>query len=95
MGMVRPPTEELLLNYGAGGDDWTLALEGSLDSKEIKLVNPKGKQSWIFIAKTDGEAEAPILWSSDAKSQLIGKEPDAEKNWRQKEKRLAEDEMVI
>ena len=59
-------------------------LESSLDSKEIKPVNSKGNQPWIFIGRTD--AEALILWSPDAKSQLIGKEPDAAKDWRQKER---------
>ena len=52
-------------------------LESLLDSKEIKPVNPKGNQPWIFIGRTDAEAEAPILWPPDVKSQLIGKEPDA------------------
>ena len=66
-------------------------LESPLDSKKIKLVNPKGNQAWIFIGRTD--AEAPILWTSDAKSRLIGKDPDAEKDWSQKEK-VAEDEMI-
>ena len=69
-------------------------LESPLDSKEIKLVNPKGNQPWIFIGRTDAEAEAPILWPPDAKSQLIGKDPDAGKDWRQKEKGEAEVEMV-
>ena len=55
-------------------------LESPLDCKEIKLVNPKGNQSRIFIRRTDAEAEAPILWSPDVKSQLIGKDPDAEKD---------------
>ena len=64
-----------------------------LDFKEIKPVNPKGNQTWIFIGKTDADAEAPIIWSPDTKSQLIGKEPDAGKDWRQKEKRVPEDEM--
>ena len=54
-------------------------LESPLDSKEIKLVNPKGNQHWIFIGRTDAEAEAPILWPPDAKSQLTGKDPDAER----------------
>ena len=61
-------------------------LESPLDGKEIKPVYPKGNQRWIFIGRTDAEAEAPILWSPDAKSQLIGKDPDAGKDWRQKEK---------
>jgi len=71
-------------------------LESPLDSKAIKLVNPKGNQPWILIGRIDAEAEAeaPILWLSDAKSQLIGKDPDAGKDWRQKENRESEDEMV-
>ena len=69
-------------------------LENPVDFMEIKLVNPKGNQPWIFIGRTDAEAEAPILWPPDAKSQLIGKDPDAGKDWRQKEKEVAEDEMV-
>ena len=64
--------------------------EGLLDSKEIKPVNSKGHQSWIFIGKTD--AEAPILWPPDANSQLIGKDPDAGKDWGQKKGR--QNEMV-
>ena len=59
-------------------------LESPLDSKEIKPVNPKGNQPWIFIGRTD--AEAPIFWPHDVKSQLIGKDPDAGKNWGQEEK---------
>ena len=69
-------------------------LESLLDSKGIKSVNPKGNQPWIFIERTDAEAEALILGPSDAKSQLIEKDPDAQKDWRQKEKEVAEDEMV-
>ena len=69
-------------------------LESPLNSKEIKPVNPKGNQPWIFIGRTDVKAEAPILWPPDAKSQLIGKDPDVGKDWRQKEKRVTEDEMV-
>ena len=56
-------------------------LESRLDCKEIKSVNPKGIQPWIFIGKTDAEAEAPVLWPSDVKSWLIGKDPDAGKDW--------------
>ena len=63
-----------------------------LDWKEIKLVYPKGNQPWIFIERTD--AEAPILWPPNAKSQLTGKDPDARKDWRQEEKGTIEDEMV-
>ena len=69
-------------------------LESSLDSKEIEPVNPKGNQPWIFTGRTDAEAEAPILWPSDAKSQLIGKDPDAGKYWRREEKGATEHEMV-
>ena len=69
-------------------------LESPLDCKEIKPVNPKGNQSWIFIGRTDAEAEALILWPPDAKSWLVRKDPDARKDWRQKEKRRTEDEMV-
>ena len=69
-------------------------LESLLDSKEIKPVNPKGNQPWIFFGRTDAEAEAPILWPPGVKSQLIGKDPDARKDWRQKEKGATEDEMV-
>ena len=65
-----------------------------MDSKEIQPVNPKGTQPWIFIGRTDAEAEAPTRWPPDAKSQLIGKDPDAGKDWGQEEKGLTEDEMV-
>ena len=66
--------------------------QSPLDSKEIKPVNPKGNQPWIFIGRT--EAEAPILWPPDVKSRLTGKDPDAGKDWRQEEKGMTEDEMV-
>ena len=69
-------------------------LESPLDSKEIQPVNPKGNKSWLFTGKTDAEAEAPILWPPDAKNGLIGKDPDAGKDWRQEEKGTTEDEMV-
>ena len=68
-------------------------LESPLDTKEIKPVNPKGNQSRIFVGRTDTEAEAPILWPPDARSQLIGKDLDAGKDGRQKEKGVAEDEI--
>ena len=71
---------------------WCWRLESPLDYEEIQPVHPKGNQSWIFIGKTDAEAEAPILWPPDVKKWLIGKDPDAGKDWRQEEKR--EDEMV-
>ena len=76
---------------------WTVVLEKTLesplDSKEIKPVNPIGNQPWIFIGMTDAEAEAPVIGPSDAKSWLIGKDPDAGKDWRKKEEGEAEDEM--
>ena len=61
-------------------------LESPLDFKEIKLVNPKGNQSWLFIRRTDVETEAQILWLPDARNQLIRKDPEAGKDWRQEEK---------
>ena len=67
-------------------------LESPLDSKEIKSVNPNGNQSWIFIGRVD--VEAPILWPPEMKSQLMGKDPDAGKDWGQEEKRATEDEMI-
>ena len=67
-------------------------LESPLDSKEIKSVHPKGNQPWIFIGRS--KTEAPKLWPPDGKSQLIGKDPDAGKDWTQKNKGAAEDEMV-
>ena len=69
-------------------------LESPLDFKEIQPVHPKGNQSWIFIGRTDAEVEAPILWPPDAKSWLIWKDPNAEKDWRQGEKGIIEDEIV-
>ena len=77
---------------------WTVVLEKTLESpldcKEIQLVSPKGNQSWIFIGRTDSEAETPILWPPDVKNWLIGKDPDVGKDWRQEEKGMTEDEMV-
>ena len=69
-------------------------LESPLDCREIQPVNPKGDQSWIFIGRTDAEAEALILWPLDGKNWFIGKEPDAGKDWRWEEKGMTEDEMV-
>ena len=69
-------------------------LESPLDSKEIRPVHPKGDQSWVFIGKTNAEAETPIFRPPDVKSLLIWKDPDAGKDWRQKEKGTTEDEMV-
>ena len=77
---------------------WTVVpgktLENPLDSKEIKLVNLKGNQPWILIGRTDAESETSIFWSSDGNSWLIGKDPDAGKDWRQKVKRASENEMA-
>ena len=69
-------------------------LESPLDYKEIQPVHPKGDQSWIFIGRTDAKAEAPILWPPNVKNWLIGKDPDAGKDWRQGKKGTTEDEMV-
>ena len=69
-------------------------LESPLDCKEIQSVHPKGNQSWVFIGRTDVEAETPILWPPYVKNGLIGKDPDAGKVWRQEEKGTTEDEMV-
>ena len=70
------------------------ALESPLDCKEIKPVNSKGNQSWIFTGRTDTEVEAPIFWPPDVKSQFIRKYPDAGKDWKQEEKGMTEDKMV-
>ena len=69
------------------------AFESPLNFKEIKPVNPKGNQPWIFIGRTDAEAEVPIFWPLDAKSQLVRKDSDAGKDGRQKEKGAAEDKI--
>ena len=69
-------------------------LKSPLDSKEIQPVHHKGNQSWVFIGRTDAEAETPILWLPDVKNWLIGKDPDGGKDWRQEEKGATEDEMV-
>ena len=77
---------------------WTAVLEKTfespLDNKEIKPVNPKGNQPWIFIGRTDAEAQAPILGLLDSESWIIGKDPDAGKDWGQDEKGMTEDEIV-
>ena len=77
---------------------WTVVLEKTLESpldcKETKPVHPKGNWSWIFIGRTDAEAETPILWSPDPKNWLIGKDPDAGKDWSWEEKETMEDELV-
>ena len=81
--------ELMLLNCGVGEGFWE-----SLDCKEIQPVHSKGDQPWIFIGRTDAEAEAPILWPPDAKKWLLRKDPDARKDWRQEEKGTTEDEIV-
>ena len=77
---------------------WTVVLEktleSSLDCKEVQLVHSKGDQSWVFIGRTDTKAETPILWPPHAKSWLIGKDPDAGRDWGQEEKGTTEDEMA-
>ena len=77
---------------------WTVLLEKTLESpldcKEIQPVHPKGAKSWVFIGRTDAEAEATIVWPHDAKSWLVWKDPDAGKDWRQEEKGTIEDKMV-
>ena len=84
----------VLKNWGF----WTVVLEKTLESpwdcKEIQPVHPKGDQSWVFIGRTDAEAETPILWPSDVKNWLIGKDPHVWKDWRWKEKGTTEDELV-
>ena len=86
----RLSTEELmLLNCGVGEDSWE-----SLGQRGDPTVNPKGNQSWIFIGRTDVEAETPILWPPDAKSWLICKDSDAWKDWGQEEKETMQDEIV-
>ena len=79
----------MLLNCGVGENSLS-----PLNCKEIKPVNPKGNQSWIFIGTIDTDAEAPLLWLPDVKNWLIGKDPDAAKDWRQEEKGITEDETV-
>ena len=69
-------------------------LERPLDCKEVQPVHPKGDQSWVFIGRTDAEDEIPILWTLQAKSRLIGKDPDAGRDWGQEEKGMTEDEMA-
>ena len=77
---------------------WTVVLEKTLESpldcKEIQPVHPKGNQSWVFIGRTDAEAETPVLWPPHAKSWLIAKDPDAGRDWGQEEKGMTEDEMA-
>ena len=99
-------TSHVWMWYLNSGESWTLknwcfwtmvlekTLESPLDCKEIQPVHPKGEQSWVFIGRTDAEAETPVLCPPDEKSWLIWKDPDAGKDWRQEEKGTTEDEMV-
>ena len=75
-------------------EELMLFLESPLDCKKIKLVNPKGNQSWLFIGRTDAETETPILWPPDVKNWLLRKDPDVGKDWRHEEKGMTQDEMV-
>ena len=91
----------MLLNYELALKNWcfwTVVLEKTRESplgcKDIKLVHPRGNQSWIFTGRTDDEAETPILWPPDTKNWLTGKDPDAGIDWRREEKGMIEDEMV-
>ena len=79
----------VLSNCGPGEDSW-----GPFDSKEVQPVHPKGNQPWVFIERTDAEAESLILWPPDPKNWLIGKDPDAGNDWGQEEKGTTEDEMA-
>ena len=80
----------MLLNCGVGKDSWeSHGLQGNQP-----VLFPRGNQSWIFIGRTDAEAEAPIFWPPNAKNWLIGKDTDAGKDWRQEEEGMTEDEMV-
>ena len=92
------PPQPYLIHHRLAQCFWVVVLEKTLESlvenKEIKPVHPKGNQLWMFIGRTDAEVEVPILWSPDANCQLIGKDPDAGKDWGQEEKGKTEDEIV-
>ena len=91
VGLWRKLSAEkwILLNYGVGEDSWeSLGLQGD------PTIHPNGDQSWVFIGRTDAEAETPVLWPPHAKSWLFGKDPDAGRDWGQEEKGTTEDEMV-
>ena len=91
VGLWRKLSAEklMLLSCGVGED-----FESHLYCKEIKSVNPKGNQSWIFIGRTDAETETPILWPPDVKNWLLGKDPNTGKEWSQEEKGMTEDMML-
>ena len=84
----------VLKNWGFWAVVLEKTLESPLDCKKIQPVHPKGDQSWVFIGRTDAEAEVPIFWPPDVKSWLIWKDPDVGKDWRQEEKGTTENEMV-
>ena len=89
-----PDVKNPLSNAEAVGLIPGVGIKSLLDSKEIQPVHPKGNQSWVFVARTDAEAETPILWIPDAKSWLIRKDPDAGKDWRQEENGMTEDSVL-
>ena len=91
---LRKSHHLFIQNCGTGIVVLEETLKSPLDCKEVKPANPQGNQPWISIGRADAEAETPILWLPDVKSRLIGKDPDAGEDWRQKEKRAAEDEML-
>ena len=81
----------MLLNCGVGKDSFP---KSPFDCKEIQPIHRKGDRSWILIGRTDAEAETPLLWPPDVKNWLIGKDPDAGKDWRQEEKGMTEEKMA-
>ena len=83
----------ILMTFAEAQASWSFPRSQFLDCKKIKPVHPKGDQSWVFIGRTDVEAETPILWPPDAKSWLIWKDCDDGKDWRQEKKGMIEDEM--
>ena len=89
LGYKENTSAKELMLFNCGVDSWEY-----LGLKEIQPVHPKGDQSWVFIGATDAEAETPILWPPDVKSWLIGKDPDAGRDWGQQEKGTTEDEMA-
>ena len=94
MGKGQPEKAREYMNWCFQIGVLEKTLESPLDCKEIQPVHPKGHQSWIFIGRTDAEAEAPVLWPPDVKNRLYGTDPDAGKGWGQEEKGVTEDEMV-
>ena len=93
LASVAPQSSDSVLTFFFFTRCWRRLLS-PLDCKEIQPVHPKGDQSWVFIGRTDAEAETPLFWPPDVKSWIIGKDPDAGKDWGQEEKGTTEDEMV-